>query len=517
MGVHIPDLVTWIKGNPSYFGTAGDDAVAQLSTSGYPRLGVIGLVGEIKISEIASHGQKCYVQVHRTDDPITLDIDSDASSQPELDARSIAISFNTGISVGAAAAIDGVKKWRAGLLKALVYLISSYEFCGTRFCLVVVGPLFSRLCLSTDNHIVVECSEGYLSGAAFRTPSASQFLADEQAWTHLTWNVCDASEPESPRWCAAGMPRLLQFHRLAVEVLLAHAHQHNGNPFCPLGPLPVPVQEVLDKLVTVPHVVDDRERPVDHSRPVPFRKRGRTDADPAAVTSARDGSRSPSGDSRSAQEQDAGKRQRASRGARREGSTILAPPRSVDNEVKGDGRRLASVAHWAETVAASAAEAVGADDSTESIESQQNQTPPVDASSDSDLGTEDMSALSAQGLARDVEMNLDVSAEDLEASMMNVISARKVTLHLVTTSEMDDLVSTFSTALEQGGDLKTDDLPALSSHELAWNVGTDQSAENLEAAAMDVVGAREATVGLVTSSQMDQLIATLVSASNRRA
>lgn len=417
--------------------------------------GVIGLVGEIKVTHLIKRGEKYVVCSHRDDDPELLQ--GEDVSLVEADDRSTTYSFDTGISLGAAIKLDGVQKWRAGLSKALVHLQSSFEFCGTRLGFVIVGLLFSRIVVSGDDTFIIECSEEYLESSTTRTMTATEFLDEPRSWTHLTWNLCDSSDAEAPRWAAEGMRRYLDLHRTAVQVLTSHSASHGGNPFRPLGSLSPSAQLVSQEItgpITVPHNAAARTGILETSRPkASTRRQEPKSSEASASTSVADKSNTP--DSKRKR-----KRSATALPQRAEPKRSLPSTRDVTNKTDTSTSAAHSRKHverWRAGVAAHDAASPYSeaqyDTSMASVGSEEVHTPPyipdsvfdaaLDAA-DMKRATVDVTPESPCSACPEADESLQCTTQDL----LDVIAARGSVIHLVSSAQMDRLVAAIGAGCE---------------------------------------------------------------------
>lgn len=454
------DLTTWLTGDIEYFGNGEYD----LSALDYDAVfGLIGLIGEVKVSQFYRRGDKHVVCVHRNDDPELLD---DDLSLVEGEDWSTTYSFDTGITASAAARIDGARKWQAGMCKVLVYLQSSYEFCRTRLGLLIVGLLFSRIVLSSENHFIVECSQAYLDETELHTIPAVEFLQmSQQSWTHMPWNLCDESDSDVPRWAADSMKRYLDLHRTALKLLATHSTLHNGNPFQPLGPLPSCVELALERLVGGVDVSQSAADAVAPSETIQTQsasrnQQKRTKASDSLVSASRRHEDNETVDDTKRRRLDVEKS--APRQQQGEGQVKQSSEHNTGAYDDSDSRALHltdRVGQWRDTVAVhcspSPSEACGGTP-VDSVDSGGVDTSAhaQDAEFNGALEAADMqrSKLRAELESAGVDQPVPYASVDEQVyDMLTVIAARRMVVHLVSSEEMDAVIS----AIREGLSAKT--------------------------------------------------------------
>lgn len=181
-------------------------------------LAVISLVGEIKITKLERRNGKLVVAVHPQDDP---------ELEEEFSVSHFSISSNAETGD---IAVDGGKKWMAGLLKAVIYVQTCFEYCGTVLGHFILGARFTRIVMCDSGHLLLECCGSFLAERSDRTLRMAEFLCQPTNVKHMPWNLA-SGDIDSLAFDEPAVDRLLGIHELAMNILSSHAATYPEQPF----------------------------------------------------------------------------------------------------------------------------------------------------------------------------------------------------------------------------------------------------------------------------------------------
>lgn len=185
---------------------------------------VISLTGEMKVTRLYRRNGR-YVAAFDPRDWQPGDPDEWASHY----------SIGTGHNEVAVAQVDGVWKWRSGLAKQVVYMLSSNEYCNAYLGYFVLGDRYSRLVVVADDHFALECTEPFLA-AHPELASFADLLDYPDGTSHLAWALSREAPVEEMEggetaatstirryiWDVNALDTLQTFTKLSVDVLEHH-------------------------------------------------------------------------------------------------------------------------------------------------------------------------------------------------------------------------------------------------------------------------------------------------------
>jgi hypothetical protein len=165
----------------------------------------------------------------------------DPKDDPELeeDDKSGTDSTREGMDHPTALRVDGYAKWTAGLAKELLYLQWQLEYCGGYLGSFILGTRFSRLLVVEDKHVVTEATPSSINNLRDRMRGTTisgrigPFLHDQSNISHLAWDLSTADD----QWQRTAVDRLVQLHRVSVDIIKAHVSANPTAPFCRISPL----------------------------------------------------------------------------------------------------------------------------------------------------------------------------------------------------------------------------------------------------------------------------------------
>ncbi|WVR04629.1 hypothetical protein IAU60_001640 [Kwoniella sp. DSM 27419] len=177
---------------------------------------VISLIGDLKVTQIRYEHGKCAL-VMDEDDMI-----SDLSGPTH-------ITVPRGESSAGFVKKNEIERWRAGIAKAAIYLLTAHEYCGCFLGLFMNGTEFSRLCLIEANHLVLEVGCRSSTSTSQSSPLA-EWITDDNNARSLPWDLAGPSNSYPPIDSAS--------EDILVDLIHASARIIESQPLrAPLQPL----------------------------------------------------------------------------------------------------------------------------------------------------------------------------------------------------------------------------------------------------------------------------------------